>query len=117
MPRVEVGDSRAVYTYVPFSKPVHIKAKSKQSFCVHTDKKTGMCVRDREWECCEHTDKKTGVRVPRRYWTCVCVFFLYVWMCVVCVCCEHTDKKTCVCVCVCVHNRACGATKDQLRWR
>jgi len=67
MPRVEVGDSRAVYTYVPFSKPVHIKAKSKQSFCVHTDKKTGMCVRDREWECCEHTDQKTGVCV------CVCV--------------------------------------------
>ena len=41
MPRVEVGDSRAVYTYIPFSKPVHIKAKSKQSFCLHTDKKTG----------------------------------------------------------------------------
>eukprot|EP00802_Teleaulax_amphioxeia_P022825 Tamp_23314.p1 GENE.Tamp_23314~~Tamp_23314.p1 ORF type:complete len:267 (-),score=54.92 Tamp_23314:175-975(-) len=45
MPRVEVGDSRAVYTYVPFSKPVHVQKNSKQSFCVHTNKKTGLVVR------------------------------------------------------------------------
>jgi len=40
-----VGDSRAVYTYVPFSKPVHVQKNSKQSFCVHTNKKTGLVVR------------------------------------------------------------------------
>ena len=45
MPRVQVGDSRAVYTYIPFAKPVHVKAKSSASFCVHTNKKTGMVVR------------------------------------------------------------------------
>ena len=40
-----MGDSRAVYTYVPFSKPVHVQKNSKQSFCVHTNKKTGLVVR------------------------------------------------------------------------
>ena len=34
-----------MYTYVPFSKPVHVQKNSKQSFCVHTNKKTGLVVR------------------------------------------------------------------------
>jgi hypothetical protein len=51
----------------------------------------------------------------------VCVFF-FVYM-DVCVCVVRAHRKKdgfvclCVCVCVCVCNRACGATKDQLRWR
>ena len=34
-----------MYTYIPFSEPVHIKANSVQAFCLHTDKKTGLVVR------------------------------------------------------------------------
>lgn len=45
LPKVQVGDSRAVYTYIPFSEPIHIKANSQQAFCIHTDKKTGIVVR------------------------------------------------------------------------
>jgi len=45
LPKVQVGDSRAVYTYIPFKEPVHVKAKSQQAFCLHTNKKTGLVVR------------------------------------------------------------------------
>jgi len=45
LPKVQVGDSKAVYTYIPFDTPVHIKANTQQSFCLHTDKKTGLVVR------------------------------------------------------------------------
>lgn len=45
LPKVQVGDSKAVYTYIPFASPVHVKANSQQSFCIHTDKKTGLVVR------------------------------------------------------------------------
>ena len=45
IPKVQVGDSKAVYTYVPFKDPVHVKAKTIKSFCLHTDKKTGLVVR------------------------------------------------------------------------
>mmetsp|Transcript_8429 Transcript_8429/g.16873 ORF Transcript_8429/g.16873 Transcript_8429/m.16873 type:complete len:235 (-) Transcript_8429:162-866(-) len=45
MPRIEVGDSFAVFTPLPLDEPVMIPANSVQGFVIHTNKKTGLALR------------------------------------------------------------------------
>mmetsp|Transcript_56379 Transcript_56379/g.115325 ORF Transcript_56379/g.115325 Transcript_56379/m.115325 type:complete len:271 (+) Transcript_56379:157-969(+) len=45
LPRIEVGDSFAHFTALPFDAPVKIDANSVQGFCIHTNKKTGLALR------------------------------------------------------------------------